>query len=145
MTVRNEWFFPRGSLRSAASDETPWEAVVDEGIPGWRHTGIRIAVADLGHDDGAHELQILGPGRRIALHRQHTVLQRDGFRVLGGVLAGQLRPLPHQVLGCERLLPAGILRELREHIAERAGVAPLGERRVVVVDLDALAPLPVGA
>ena len=48
MTVRNEWFFPRGSLRSAASDETPWEAVVDEGIPGWRHTGIRIAELDGG-------------------------------------------------------------------------------------------------
>lgn len=39
MTVqRNEWFFPRGAL---ARDG--WESVVDAAIPGWRHTGIRVA------------------------------------------------------------------------------------------------------
>ncbi|GIZ99526.1 5-deoxy-glucuronate isomerase [Tsukamurella sp. TY48] len=34
----NEWFHPRGDL---ARDG--WESVVDTTIPGWRHTGIRIA------------------------------------------------------------------------------------------------------
>ena len=40
---RNEWFFPRASL---ARDG--WESVVDASIPGWRHTGIRVAVLDGG-------------------------------------------------------------------------------------------------
>ncbi|NNC11559.1 5-deoxy-glucuronate isomerase [Planctomonas sp. JC2975] len=43
MVVRNEWFFPAGSLRRGE-----WESVVDDGIAGWRHTGIRIAVLDDG-------------------------------------------------------------------------------------------------
>jgi 5-deoxy-glucuronate isomerase len=43
MTAQNEWFFPRGSLMREG-----WESVVDTEIPGWRHTGIRIAVLDGG-------------------------------------------------------------------------------------------------
>jgi 5-deoxy-glucuronate isomerase len=43
MTVRNEWFFPRGALSTGN-----WESVVDATIPGWRHTGIRVAVLDGG-------------------------------------------------------------------------------------------------
>lgn len=43
MTVRNEWFFPRGSIGRAG-----WESVVDGEIPGWRHTGIRVASLDGG-------------------------------------------------------------------------------------------------
>lgn len=38
MAVRNEWFFPRGELHRDG-----WESVVDESIPGWKHTGIRVA------------------------------------------------------------------------------------------------------
>jgi 5-deoxy-glucuronate isomerase len=38
MVVRNEWFFPRGSL---ARD--PWETVVDSALPGWPFTGLRVA------------------------------------------------------------------------------------------------------
>jgi 5-deoxy-glucuronate isomerase len=38
MAVRNEWFFPRGSLTRG-----DWESVVDATIGGWRHTGIRVA------------------------------------------------------------------------------------------------------
>jgi 5-deoxy-glucuronate isomerase len=38
MAVRNEWFYARGSL---ARDG--WESVVDATIPGWQHTGIRVA------------------------------------------------------------------------------------------------------
>lgn len=37
MTEHNEWFFPRGSLSDGA-----WESVVDSGLPGWRHTGLRV-------------------------------------------------------------------------------------------------------
>lgn len=32
-----DWFFPRGSLASGG-----WESVVGPGIPGWRHTGLRV-------------------------------------------------------------------------------------------------------
>jgi len=38
MAVRNEWFHPRGALAREG-----WESVVDGHIPGWRHTGIRVA------------------------------------------------------------------------------------------------------
>ncbi|CAM3794296.1 5-deoxy-glucuronate isomerase [Tsukamurella ocularis] len=40
-TTPNEWFHPRGAL---ARDG--WESVVDGSLPGWAHTGIRVA--DLG-------------------------------------------------------------------------------------------------
>lgn len=43
MAVRNEWFFPRGEL---ARDN--WESVVDASLPGWQHTGIRVAQLDGG-------------------------------------------------------------------------------------------------
>ena len=43
MAVRNEWFHPRGSLAREG-----WESVVDATIPGWRHTGIRVAPLDGG-------------------------------------------------------------------------------------------------
>ncbi|HET9167925.1 MAG TPA: 5-deoxy-glucuronate isomerase [Actinospica sp.] len=43
MAVPNEWFYPRGSLMREG-----WESVVDASIPGWRHTGIRVAVLDGG-------------------------------------------------------------------------------------------------
>lgn len=34
----NQWYYPKGSLRQG-----PWEAVVDESLPGWQYTGMRIA------------------------------------------------------------------------------------------------------
>ena len=43
MAAPNEWFYPRGSLMRAG-----WESVVDDQVPGWRHTGLRIAVLDGG-------------------------------------------------------------------------------------------------
>ncbi|PJJ71045.1 5-deoxy-glucuronate isomerase [Diaminobutyricimonas aerilata] len=36
--MTNEWLYPRGTLTSG-----PWESVVDDRIPGWAHTGLRIA------------------------------------------------------------------------------------------------------
>jgi 5-deoxy-glucuronate isomerase len=49
--MTNEWFFPRGTLTRDG-----WESVVDAGIPGWQHTGIRVAklrgwAAELPADD----------------------------------------------------------------------------------------------
>jgi 5-deoxy-glucuronate isomerase len=37
----NEWMFPRGSLAAGA-----WESVVDATLPGWAHTGLRVAQLD---------------------------------------------------------------------------------------------------
>ncbi|HEX4402969.1 MAG TPA: 5-deoxy-glucuronate isomerase [Galbitalea sp.] len=43
MAVRNEWYFPRGTLTRGG-----WESVVDRSIAGWTHAGIRIASLDGG-------------------------------------------------------------------------------------------------
>lgn len=37
-TIDNEWLFRRGVLASG-----DWQSVVDESIPGWQHTGLRVA------------------------------------------------------------------------------------------------------
>ena len=34
----SQWYYPKGSLRRG-----PWEAVVDESLPGWQFTGMRLA------------------------------------------------------------------------------------------------------
>jgi len=36
----SQWHYPKGSLRQG-----PWEAIVDESLPGWKHTGMRLADA----------------------------------------------------------------------------------------------------
>ena len=36
----SQWYYPKGSLRQG-----PWEAVVDESLPGWTYTGMRLADA----------------------------------------------------------------------------------------------------
>ncbi|TDT61709.1 5-deoxy-glucuronate isomerase [Frigoribacterium sp. PhB116] len=38
MTTQNETVFPRGALARGE-----WESVVDDGIDGWQHTGLRVA------------------------------------------------------------------------------------------------------
>ncbi|BDI22285.1 5-deoxy-glucuronate isomerase [Herbiconiux sp. L3-i23] len=37
----NDWLFSRGTLADG-----PWESVVGDGLPGWAHTGLRIAELD---------------------------------------------------------------------------------------------------
>jgi len=39
--MTNEWFFLRGALADG-----PWESVVGDGLPGWRHAGLRVAALD---------------------------------------------------------------------------------------------------
>jgi 5-deoxy-glucuronate isomerase len=41
----NDWLFPRGALTRG-----PWETVVDASLPGWSHTGLRVADVDGGID-----------------------------------------------------------------------------------------------
>ena len=57
MQRRNEWFFARGDL---ARDG--WQTVVDESIPGWKHTGLRVAELAAGE-----ELTLASDGRERIL------------------------------------------------------------------------------
>ena len=41
----SQWYYPKGSLRQG-----PWEAVVDESLPGWTYTGMRLANSADGPD-----------------------------------------------------------------------------------------------
>lgn len=45
MQPQNQWMFPRGALR-----RDQWESVVDDTLPGWRHTGLRIADVSTGDE-----------------------------------------------------------------------------------------------
>ncbi len=53
----SDWFHPRGAL-----SDGPWETVVGAGLPGWQHTGSRIAVLD----GGAVRLEA-GPVERMVV------------------------------------------------------------------------------
>lgn len=52
----NAWLFPRGTLA-----EGPWQSVVGDAVPGWAHTGLRVAELD-------GELQLpAGPVERMVV------------------------------------------------------------------------------
>ncbi|QDZ16175.1 5-deoxy-glucuronate isomerase [Humibacter ginsenosidimutans] len=58
MQRSNEWFFPAGSLARGG-----WQTVVDDGIPGWRHTGLRVGSLE----DGAQLELPAGEVERIVV------------------------------------------------------------------------------
>jgi len=62
-----QWFYPRGTLRRG-----PWETVVDQELPGWKHTGMRVADAK-----DAPEFHIAPDG----IERVIYVLQGTGAEV----------------------------------------------------------------
>ncbi|WP_445443416.1 5-deoxy-glucuronate isomerase [Clavibacter sp. km1a] len=67
----NEWLHPRGSL-----GRDGWETVVDATLPGWEHTGLRVAV--LGDGD-ALELPAAGVERMVVpLAGSFAVRHREG-------------------------------------------------------------------
>ncbi len=59
MTERGDWFYPRGSLALGV-----WETVVDDRIPGWKHSGLRVAelhegeTLELGGDAGIERILV---------------------------------------------------------------------------------------
>lgn len=120
--TRDEWFFANGSL---ARDG--WESVVDSTVPGWAHTGIRVASLDA---EAALSLPDSGVERLIVpLSGSFTVrYDLDGLSstvVLAGrdsVFAG-----PTDVL----YLPIGIEAEIS------------GEGRVAVAEAPATTAKPV--
>ncbi|WP_144876057.1 5-deoxy-glucuronate isomerase [Microbacterium sp. 1.5R] len=71
----NDWLFPRGSLSEGA-----WESVVGADLPGWQHTGLRVA--DL---DGEVTLAASPVERMIVpLHGSFVVTAPDSRWVLDG-------------------------------------------------------------
>jgi 5-deoxy-glucuronate isomerase len=79
--THNEWFFPRGTLR-----QDGWESVVDTGLPGWTHTGIRVA--ELGPGDRV-ELPAAGVERIVvpltgSFTVEHDILERRETTLLQG-------------------------------------------------------------
>lgn len=68
-TAHNEWLFRRGVLASG-----PWQSVVDDSIPDWQHTGLRVAEladgASLNLDEiGVERLVVpLAGGFEVACH-----------------------------------------------------------------------------
>lgn len=55
MQAEPTWFFPRTALAQGG-----WESVVDDSLPGWQHTGLRIA--DLGDGAGGDAALTLAAG-----------------------------------------------------------------------------------
>jgi 5-deoxy-glucuronate isomerase len=72
----SDWFHPRGSLARG-----PWETVVDDHVPGWHHTGLRVARLD----DSSVDLEA-GPVERmvVPLVGSFKVTTIDGTTVLAG-------------------------------------------------------------
>ena len=76
MPTVNEWFFPRGSLAGQG-----WTAVVDASLPGWAHTGIRIAELD----GDAPALRAAGVERMVVPLAGTFTVEADGetYRIGG--------------------------------------------------------------
>ncbi len=81
MKRRNEWFFPRGALT-----RDRWESVVDSHLPGWTHTGLRIA--ELSGDAEGDGALTLGPDAVerliVPLAGSFTVIHDGGSTELAG-------------------------------------------------------------
>ena len=82
MTGRDAWFHRRGAL-----DAEGWESIVDERLPGWEHTGLRIGVLAEGE---VLELADTGVERLIVpLAGSFTVEHTEGGTAMETVLAGR--------------------------------------------------------
>ena len=119
-TNDQRWFHRRGSL---ARDD--WESVVDAAIPGWVHTGIRIAEID---DTGVLELAEPGVERLVVplagsftvVHRHHPGEWETRLHGRRSVFHG-----PTDVL----YLPAGTTAEVRGTGRIAVAEAPTDETR----------------
>jgi 5-deoxy-D-glucuronate isomerase len=83
MSVRNQWFYRRGTLARGT-----WESVVDSAIDGWRHTGLRIAVLANGDLDLAAadvERIVIPLSGEFRVRHDETMTVLDGRE---GVFAG---------------------------------------------------------
>ncbi|ROS23481.1 5-deoxyglucuronate isomerase [Rathayibacter sp. PhB127] len=130
MTTHNEWLFPRGAL---ARDG--WESVVDASLPGWRHTGLRVA--DLGPGD---ELALPTAGVErfvVPLSGSFTVRHEAGGPAETTVLAGRASVFdgPSDVLYLSTLSSATVSGEGRVAIAEAPAATAHPSRYVPRVEV----------
>ncbi|REJ07248.1 5-deoxy-glucuronate isomerase [Microbacterium bovistercoris] len=114
------WFFRRGRL---ARDG--WESIVDNRIPGWQHTGIRVA--ELAEGDaqrltGTHAERIIVPlaGSFTVTHRHHPGEWETRLHGRRSVFDG-----PTDVL----YLPCGVTAEVRGEGRFAVAEAPTDQRR----------------
>ena len=108
MSVRNQWFYPRGTL---AHDD--WESVVDSSIDGWQHTGLRVGVLA----DGEVDLP--------AANVERLVIPLAGaFRVCHDEMTTTLNGREHVFAG-----PTDVL-----YIGTRTGLTITGSGRVAVAE-----------
>jgi 5-deoxy-glucuronate isomerase len=119
-TNDQRWFHRRGSL---ARDG--WESVVDGSIPGWAHTGIRIAeIDDTGvlslAEPGVERLIVPLAGSFTVVHRHHPGEWETRLHGRRSVFHG-----PTDVL----YLPAGTTAEVRGTGRIAVAEAPTDERR----------------
>lgn len=82
MAADPEWFHPRGALRRDG-----WESVVDEGLPGWAHTGLRVGTLAEGQSLALAETGV----ERIVvpLAGSFTVRHSEGGTTVETTLAGR--------------------------------------------------------
>ncbi|WP_431246528.1 5-deoxy-glucuronate isomerase [Leifsonia xyli] len=121
MTRRNEWFFPRGAL---ARDG--WESVVDASVPGWRHTGLRVAELSAGDElslgaDGVERLVVPLAGAFVVDHDGATT----GLDGRASVFAG-----PTDVLYLSTGTAAAIRGDGRVAVAEAPATVAYPTRRI---------------
>lgn len=110
----SDWFLPRGSRA-----EGPWETVVDDRIPGWRHTGLRVATLSGSEVDLA-----AGPLERmvVPLSGFFTVRTDDGELELQGRASVFDGPADVAYLG------TGTAATVRGHGRVAVAEAPADER-----------------
>lgn len=82
MTANDPWFHPRGAL-----GRDGWESVVDEALPGWAHTGLRVGVLA---DGESLALAETGVERIVVpLSGSFTVTHTEGGATTETTLAGR--------------------------------------------------------
>ncbi|KQP95944.1 MULTISPECIES: 5-deoxy-glucuronate isomerase [unclassified Rathayibacter] len=130
MQRRNEWMFSRGEL---ARDG--WESVVDDGIPGWRHTGLRVA--DLGDGD---ELELPAAGLErlvVPLSGSFTVRHQTSGPTETTLLEGRASVFdgPSDVLYLSTLSSATVSGSGRVAIAEAPAASAHPSRHIPRSDI----------
>ncbi|HYI33501.1 MAG TPA: 5-deoxy-glucuronate isomerase [Glaciibacter sp.] len=120
-----EWFYPRDSL-----GRDGWEAVVDTSIPGWTHTGLRIAELASGS----------GPLTLAALPVERIVVPLTGAYTVRYRLAGESREHSQDMAGRTSVFhgPTDVL-----YLPTGTSLAITGSGRVAVAEAPTNQAFPV--
>lgn len=119
-TTEKRWFHRRGDLARGE-----WESVVDDSLPGWQHTGIRVAelrdgaAADL-TDSGVERVIVPLAGSFLVTHHHHPGEWRTRLHGRRSVFDG-----PTDVL----YLPAGVTATIEGEGRVAVTEAPTSEKR----------------